>query len=484
MKTTLKIFILFILTLQISCAKKPSGTNNDKEPTAKKTNLVVLYTNDEHGWMEANENYGGAAGMYDLWVNREGYKADSFLVISGGDMWTGPAISTWFQGRSMIEVMNEMGYDVATIGNHEFDFKIEELIKNKALLNFPLIAANIQSKSSGEIPSFALPYVIEEAAGLKVGIIGLASRSTPTSTFPAFVEDYNFTSYEDAITEYVPIVKNLGADIIIVVGHIGENEMNSLAPIAKTLGVSLVTGGHTHRYVDKIIDGVGFIQSGSNLRSYMKVVIEFDPANKATKILSTETVENQPKTSSNSVQNMVDKWVLQAEDDLNVVIGYSSEPISRNTPQMENMVADSWLYAYPEADISMTNAGGIRQDIPQGNITLATIVGLLPFTNTLYELELSGEQVIDCSDNLVIGGMTTIGGYFLSDGSPIEFNTVYKVLTTDYLYSQPDSKFAKYDPEPYNTSILYMQPTVDWILSKDTDENNPINNYLDATARR
>ena len=151
---------------------------------------------------------------------------------------------------------------------------------------------------------------------------------------------------------------------------------------------------------------------------------------------------------------------------------------------MGNLVTDSWLYAYPNADISMTNGGGIRQNIYQGDITLESIVGVLPFLNTLYELELTGTEVIDCIGNYLIGGMTTIGGFYLSDGTPIEPDSVYAVLTTDYLYSLENSKFAKYDPNPYNTSIIYMQPTVDWIRSKNTNAQNPINNYLDSTPRR
>ena len=485
MKRIFHLFILLLIIFQISCSKKTGKTPTDNPQVADKASLVILYTNDEHGWLEADDTFGGAAGMYELWKTREGYNsADSFLVISGGDMWTGPAISTWFQGESMIEVMNEMEYDVATIGNHEFDFTIDGLNKNKLLLDFPLIAANIRSKNTGEIPSFATPYIIEVAGGLKVALIGLASLSTPYTTFPAFVADYDFTSYENAIVEYVPIVKDLGAEIIIVVGHIGESEMIQLAPVAKSLGVTLITGGHTHKYVNKTVEGVSLIEVGSNMKSYGKIVIEYDRTTKVPTVISSETITNPPATVNNEILTIVEKWQAKAEEDLAEVIGYCSDKIDKSSIEMQNMVTDSWLYAYPKAQIAMTNAGGIRQDILPGEISLATIVGLLPFTNTLYELKLTGNQVKECIGNLVIGGMTTIGGYFLADGSPLEANTVYTVLTTDYLYSQSNSKFAQYDPEPYNTSISYMQPTVDWILSKNTDAQNPLNQYLDHIARR
>ena len=77
---------------------------------------------------------------------------------------------------------------------------------------------------------------------------------------------------------------------------------------------------------------------------------------------------------------------------------------------MGNLVTDSWFYTFPDADVSITNSGGIRQNINQGSIKLLTIVGLLPFKNSIYELNLTGSELIDCIDNYLIGGMTTIGG--------------------------------------------------------------------------
>ncbi|MFQ5922484.1 MAG: hypothetical protein ACE5M4_06535, partial [Anaerolineales bacterium] len=102
------------------------------ELAAKQTetlrHLVVLYTNDEHGWMDSYQNAGGAAGMARLWRQREGLTEDGpFLVLSGGDMWTGPALSTVWEGESMADVMNAMAYDAAAIGNHDFDLGLEAL---------------------------------------------------------------------------------------------------------------------------------------------------------------------------------------------------------------------------------------------------------------------------------------------------------------------------------------------------------------------
>ena len=98
-------------------------------------------------------------------------------------------------------------------------------------------------------------------------------------------------------------------------------------------------------------------------------------------------------------------------------------------------------------------------------------------------MKLTGSQLLDCIDNYLVGGMKTIGGSSLMDGSPIEANTTYTVLTTDYLYSS-DPDFSKYDPLPENTSVHYRQPLVDWIKSLNTSELNSLNNYLDNNPRR
>ena len=142
-------------------------------PVTAVTHLTILYTNDEHGWMEGKEKGRGAANMVGLWREREEYSEEGpYLVLSGGDMWTGPAISSWFDGESMAEVMNAMGYDAAAIGNHEFDKGISVLRERAAQSEFPFLSANIRDRESGEMADFAIPYVILEVADLQVGLIG------------------------------------------------------------------------------------------------------------------------------------------------------------------------------------------------------------------------------------------------------------------------------------------------------------------------
>ncbi len=282
----------------------------------------------------------------------------------------------------------------------------------------------------------------------------------------------------------MPQVKENGAELLIVIGHICSYDMEKLAPTAAKLGITLIGGGHCHELINEKINGVSIIEAGSYMRNYAKVEILFDSIADTVVSIKQELHKNQGGTPDPEIQSIVTYWQNQADAELSQVIGYAEEEISQNSDAMYNMVTDSWLFSYPKGDISLTNRGGIRQSIPSGNISKGTIIGVLPFSNDIIELELTGTQLIDCIDNLVVGGMTTIGGYFLSDATPIYDDTTYNVLTTDYLYIQPDSKFKTYDPDPYYTSLNYHQPTIDWIISHNTSINNPLDTYLDTIPRQ
>jgi 2',3'-cyclic-nucleotide 2'-phosphodiesterase (5'-nucleotidase family) len=200
--------------------------------------------------------------------------------------------------------------------------------------------------------------------------------------------------------------------------------------------------------------------------------------------LAATTFENFGGTADPAVESVVNSWEAATSQALGEVIGYTEVQIGRSSPEMHNLVTDSWLYNYPNADIAITNSGGIRQAIEAGEITKGDIVGVLPFDNNILELRLTGQEVIDCLQNHVVAGMTTSQGYRHSDGTAFNRDSVYSVLTTDYLYIQEDNFFQAYDPDPYYTEMNYHQPTVDYILSLNTDSSNPLDNYLDYTPRR
>jgi 2',3'-cyclic-nucleotide 2'-phosphodiesterase (5'-nucleotidase family) len=469
----IKIFSIFVILFFFAFSSVAQQT----------AQFAILYTNDEHGWFEPDSDHGGAPGMMKLWETNEGYKpGGAFLVLSGGDMWTGPAISTWFEGVPMTEIMRKMGYEAAAVGNHEFDFKISGFKRNIKKQGFPSIAANMVEKKTGKVPAFIKPYVIEKVAGVEVGIIGLANVETPKTTFPKNVEAYDFLPYRQTVEKWAPILKQKGAQIIIIDGHIVDWELDSLALTAKKFDIPIITGGHSHQEILKTTDSVLLVQSGSRMQNYISIHVEYNFKTHKTKILSAKMIANKTTDYDATLKAISDVWKTKADAILSEKIGYCETPIKQSSAAMENLICDSWLFSFPQADISITNAGGIRQTIPTGDITLETPIGLMPFSNQIFVMKLTGTQVLDCIQNFCVGGYSVLTGK-LRNGETLQPDKTYTVLTTDYLYSIDNTNFKKYDKNPYMSSVVYRQPFVDLLKSLKTSPKNPLNNYLDTVPR-
>jgi 5'-nucleotidase/UDP-sugar diphosphatase len=460
------ILLLAIISLLASCSN------------AEKKRITLFYTADEHGWFNDNEKADGAAAMMYLWKEKENYslEADSFLVISGGDNWTGSSVSTWFKGQSMFKVMQALGYDVAALGNHEFDFTLDTLKARAKASSFPYVAANIKNKK-GETPCFMKPWKIVEANGLKVGLLGLSNLETPNTTNPTAVKNLTFTPYAEAIKHYVPELKAQGAQVIIIVGHICKEEMQALTPLAASYGIPLITGGHCHQQVLEKKDEVLMIESQAYLQSYVKVVIEYDPINETSKAISYEVIPNISEQKDVEIEAIIKAWEQKADKSLKDIVGYTQNTISKNSEMMHDLLMKSWMNSFAHTDIAITNTGGIRQDIEAGNITMADILGLLPFNNELVKLNVSGkdlnafiQRIPTMKETYVWGGM--------SAESHFDNDKHYTLLTTDFLYALEETQFKVYDPKPYLSGMLYRAPVIQWLRTLKTGKENPLEGYL------
>lgn len=481
-------WLVFILVaLGVPGCDSPGNTNGTND--AALIEVTILYTNDEHGWMLGTEDGRGAAEMVGLWESQEGYTPDGpFLILSGGDMWTGPAISTWFQGESMAEVMNAMGYAAGAIGNHEFDFQVEGLNARLAESNFPYLSANIRLKGTDAIPIFATPYLVKEVAGLKIGIIGLTTTSTPEDAFPAYVADFDFIDYETALQEIMPDLESQNPDIIVVIAHVCETQLNQLAATAKSLGISVLAGGHCHYSYNQLQNGVTIIQAGSYLRNYARIVLKYDQAAGKLESVTTTLHTNSSGTPNAALASIINRWQAQSDAILGEVIGYSSGGLSQYDPALRNLIPDSWLWYFTEADMAATNYGGIRQDLPAGNISIDDVVGVLPFTNSLYILDLNGQDIMNfVSTNLdvAIGGLTAVGAFFHPDGTPVKADSIYQFIVTDFMYtSSTYGSLPIGDSQPVMTGLSWRQPLIEMLRDIGSTADQPLEGFIDQVQRR
>jgi 5'-nucleotidase/UDP-sugar diphosphatase len=452
-------------------------TQQDNSPR----DLTVLYTNDEHGWMEGMRPDQGAANLYQLWQEREGYRKDGpFLVLSGGDNWTGPAISTWVEGQSMVEVMNAMDYDASAVGNHEFDFGLEALTRRTREAEFPYLSANTSWKASGLVPEDLgiLPYTIVEVYGFRVGIIGLTTTSTPYVTNPANISDLAFTDYEAAVRKTFPAL--VGTDLQFIIAHVCMEELEPLVESLGDLGIDLAGGGHCNELVARTIGDTAVLGGGYHYTSYARAVFRVDNTNGKPVLTGYGTVRNGSDSRDKDIAGIITKWDAQSSRALDEVLGWSRNFVPEGKV-LDQSIIESWLLAYPEADIAITNRGGIRAALPKGKITLGDIVGMLPFDNTIIDVQVSGARIrrsLDRGNRLVVAGLERKNDEWIlsATGLPLADRQQYRLLTNSFLFSGGDFFSANNGASAgsVDTGINYRQPFVDWIKSRQSSAARPI----------
>ena len=456
--------------------------------------LTVLYTNDEHGWMQGMQPGQGAAELMGLWEADYGYTPGGpFLVLSGGDNWTGPAISTWFEGESMVDVMNSMGYAASTIGNHEFDFGLEALAARLDEADFPYLSANLRRKSDASPPLDLgiQPYTIVDVAGVKVGLIGLTLTNTPKVTNPVNVVDFNFIPYEQALREAVPQVRQAGAELIMVPAHVCLDELRPLARAVADLGISLFGAGHCNEFTSFTESGAVVLAGGYHDTSYAYAQFLLDPQTHQVLDVTYGTHRNQGGNPDPEVASVIDRWAQAADAELNQPIGYLKRKINRQSREMQALITESWVLGYPNADAALTNLGGMRADLPAGELTLADLISVMPFDNVLVEIKLTGAQLIEVITQSplppAVGGVSLVGGNWRlhKSGEPLQMDQTYSVLVNDFMYAGGDdyTLLAQFDPRGYNTAIDWRQPVIDWILAQHSTDQQPLDEAIAALSR-
>ena len=437
----------------------------------------------------------GAANLLGLWRTRLGYAPHGahFILLSGGDNWTGPAISSWFKGESMVDVMNAMGYDASAVGNHEFDFGLDVLQERATQANFPYLAANLVRKSDGTIPEDlgVKSYTILTKDGIKIGIVGLANIGTPKVTNPAHVGSFQFEPYVNTLQKIIPQVREHGADVILVTSHLCNEEVRAVAQNTQDLGIALIGGGHCHQRLSEKSGDTILLASGSYLQAYGWATLAIDKKTKQIVKSDYGVEDNKGGQADEEVASLVKKWQKRTDEALSEPIGYLSKTIPRRSKIMQTLTTETWLWGYPNADVALTNLGGMRDDFPAGELTMSNIISVMPFDNVLIDVKLTGSQLEEIIDEqggrVAIGGMHRKGlGWALNrTGQPLEQNATYHVLVNDFMYAGGDDYdlLAQADPHAYNTSIDWRQPLIDWIIAQNSTPEHPLDDAISKLGK-
>ncbi|MBA2565342.1 MAG: metallophosphatase, partial [Gemmatimonadetes bacterium] len=263
------------------------------DPANAGVHLTFLATNDFHGALESKtypwsngRPVGGAGALAAAIESAREVNPGGTVLLDGGDVMQGTPISNLVRGASVIELFNLLGYDAAAIGNHEFDWGIDTLQARVAQARFPFLSANIVERASERAPSWSPATRLLERKGVRIGVIGLTTRSTPATTLPDNVRQLVFTDLAQAVNRAVPQLQAAGAELIVVLAHAGavydadaeryRGEIADAMP-AMDAAVDLVVSGHTHTLQNAELNGIVLVQARSSGTALAIVDLWVDP---------------------------------------------------------------------------------------------------------------------------------------------------------------------------------------------------------------
>lgn len=385
--------------------------------------IVILYTNDVHTYIDGEITYSMVAALKDSYANA--------LLVDAGDHIQGTAYGDLDDGKSIIELMNAAGYDLATLGNHEFDYGQEGRIKvTDVWAEYDYVSCNFYHEENG-IPGNSVldSYKIFEINGTKVAFIGITTPETITSSAPSYFQnaDGNYiygiaagtdgSALYNAVQVAIDSAKSEGADYIIALGHLGVDPSSepwtSEAVIANTTGLDAFIDGHSHTTVvmkevsDKNGAPVVLTQTGSYLAAVGKLVIDND-GSISTELLTAEDMVGL--TPDEEVMAIERSWIAEVDSLLGEVIGYSDVILDNYDTNGKRLVrmqstntgdfcADALYFLFDEmgmdVDVAVMNGGGIRNKAITGEITYKTCKEIHTFGNVACLLTVSGQQLLD-----------------------------------------------------------------------------------------
>jgi 5'-nucleotidase/UDP-sugar diphosphatase len=496
------IFLSLLAVLATVAAASGAGpANGDMK-------LFVVFTNDIHGGIDPtgatfmNREFppplggGASAATYiEELRKRAAGEGGHVLLMDQGDIFQGTPVGNYRKGEAVVEYFNHIGLDLWTVGNHDFDEGADNLWHLIQMSNMPVLSANLVWADTGEPIQYVKPYIIKDYEGIKVAIIGITTTDTPKMAFPAHVAGVKFLPEIETLEKYVPEVREKGADIVIVSGHVGlpydpeagyqqmieeEEEREgsdvrepveerkwgpSAMEISHTVpGIDLFVGGHIHKGFDKPWEeptnhtihvqtygrgtGVGEIDLLIDRKTRSLAGYELPDYRGDLVTLFEDEWWPDPETSE-----MIGEMVSEAEEGMDKVIGYADVDLTRGgegETRMGNLVCDA-MREEVSADFAFTNLGGIRDEIPAGPITPRQVFRVLPFGNTLEVFEIDGRllkeiieyRVSDDHHGLYISGGRVVYNKTRPDYDRITSFTVggeewrpdktYRVVTTDFL---------------------------------------------------
>jgi 2',3'-cyclic-nucleotide 2'-phosphodiesterase (5'-nucleotidase family) len=448
-----------------------------KAAYAKRIDIVSF--NDLHGTM-AEEATGKNPGVAKMASVINSYKKDNpnTVVVSAGDSYQGSAMSNLLYGEPITEAMKNFGVAASAVGNHEFDWGTKYISKWAQDGGFDFLASNIYSKTTNAPVTWAKPYKMITQDGVKIGLIGLSTPETAFKTKPEIVADLEFKDPVTAANEWASKLKSGElpegkADVVIALTHLGASQDS--AGVITGEGADLANGAknidgiitaHTHMTVSGKVNNIPVVQGYYNGRSLAKLSIMLDSQGKLISIVPyVDSISaNKAKIAEDSqVKAIYDKYYAKVSPILDEVAGVTDTELTHDRFSDEGTsILGQWvtdmMNKVAGTQIAITNGGGLRCPIPAGNITVGKMYEMMPFDNTLVKMELKGSDIKRVIENGIANssiGWVQVGGIkvyynkdaafgnritamYLSNGTKVEMDKYYTVVTNDFMYTGGD----------------------------------------------
>ena len=474
MKRIRALAIVLVLIVAISIVAGSAIASDPVNPSINVDDIVILYTNDVHcgigqvkdsNGLVTNIGYAGVAELKKYAASIVGN--DHVTLVDAGDALQGDAVGTMSKGGYIVDIMNAVGYDIFVPGNHEFDYGMERMQELMGMMEAKVISSNFIDLKTGD-PVFDR-YTMLTYSGTKVAYIGVTTPESFTKSTPAYFQDadgnYIFSLSEknkgedlyNAVQSAVDAALAAGADIVIAVGHLGIDEASSpwrsIDVIANTSGIDAFIDGHSHSTVasesvpDKNGSSVILVQTGTKLANVGCMTISADGTIKASLISGYSTQNSDTEVFVNNILNAL-------EADLAEVVATSAVDLTANDPltgtrmvrnretNLGDLCADAYRYILGNgkigdeagpADISFVNGGGIRADIPAGDISFGQVIAVHPYNNVGCVVEASGSQIIDALEMASRSAPSELGGFLQVSGLTymIDLSITSSVVTSE-----------------------------------------------------
>lgn len=494
-----------ILTASSVCA----FAEGEGAPESK--GIVIIHTNDVHCGINADDKTFGYADIaaYEAKLQSEGYKT---LLVDAGDFSQGDVIGTLSDGEYIIDIMNGLDYDVATVGNHEFDYGIEQFFKLTEKAEFDVLSSNFISLGTGK--SALEGWKVIEVDGVKLGFVGISTPETVVKSDPTNFKNekgefiYSFCAGNDGKELYdnvqasVDAAENAGAEMIIAVGHLGIDEQSkpwtSREVIANTTGIDLFIDGHSHSLIEdekvknKNGEEIVLTSSGTKLQSIGAVTIK-DGAISSKLVAKVDytvsadenTAENKAyKAASTLISEIEGKFetlvnTVVAKTDVKLTIMNPDDEKERIIRKSETNLGDLCADAYRTlmgADIAFVNGGGIRANIESGDITYGEIIAVHPFGNSVCLIEATGQEILDALELGAASNPGESGAFLQVSGITYEIHNYIKssvVLTENKEFVKVDGEYrvknVKVGGKPLELDKTYTLASHNYMLKSGGD---------------